>query len=109
MRTCSQTTKVQIVALDPKTIKHPPHSAATVAAAWDALHDRPMSAKRERRLRLALGLEPSTRPAVRRPWMGAELSAEMDAAGVTDATVRWLVTRHIFERELADAGQEGGM
>jgi len=42
-----------------------------------------------------------TRPAVRRPWMGAELTAEMDKAGVTDATVRWLVTRYIFEKELA--------
>ena len=42
-----------------------------------------------------------TRPAVRRPWMGAELTAEMDNAGVTDATVRWLVTRHIYEQEIA--------
>jgi hypothetical protein len=33
--------------------------------------------------------------------MGRELSAEMDAAGVTDATVRWLVTRHIYEQEIA--------
>jgi len=41
------------------------------------------------------------RPKVRRPWMGAELTAEMDKAGVTDATVRWLVTRYIYERELA--------
>jgi len=41
------------------------------------------------------------RPKVRRPWMGAELSAEMDNAGVTDATVRWLVTRHIYTQELA--------
>ena len=31
------------------------------------------------------------RPAVRRPWMGAELSAAMDAAGITDADVRRLV------------------
>ena len=31
------------------------------------------------------------RPRVRRPWMGAELSAVMDAAGVTDADVRRLV------------------
>jgi len=28
---------------------------------------------------------------VRRPWMGAELSAAMDAAGVSDADVRQLV------------------
>jgi len=41
------------------------------------------------------------RPPVRRPWMGEELTAEMDNAGVTDATVRWLVTRHIYEQELA--------
>jgi hypothetical protein len=41
------------------------------------------------------------RPKVRRPWMGYELSAEMDVAGVTDATVRWLVTRYIYEQELA--------
>jgi hypothetical protein len=41
------------------------------------------------------------RQRVRRPWMGAELTAEMDKAGVTDATVRWLVTRYIFEKELA--------
>jgi hypothetical protein len=33
--------------------------------------------------------------------MGAELTAEMDKAGVSDATVRWLVTRYIFEKELA--------
>jgi len=32
-----------------------------------------------------------TRPRVRRPWMGAELSAAMDAAGVSDADVRQLV------------------
>jgi len=31
------------------------------------------------------------RPRVRRPWMGAELSAAMDAAGVSDADVRRLV------------------
>lgn len=48
------------------------------------------------------------RPAVRRPWMGVELSQEMDAAGVTDATVRWLVTRHIYERELL-AGDRAGV
>jgi hypothetical protein len=41
------------------------------------------------------------RPKVRRPWMGYELSREMNEAGVTDATVRWLVTRYINERELA--------
>ena len=61
MRTCNETTKAQIMALDPKTIKHPPHDAWVVAAVWDALHDRPMSVKRERRLRLALGLEASPR------------------------------------------------
>ena len=50
------------------------------------------------------------RPAVRRPWMGYELSREMDAAGVSDATVRWLVTRHIYQQELAGkAGREGGV
>jgi len=40
--------------------------------------------------------------------MGYELPREMDAAGVTDATVRWLVTRHIYEQELAGPvpGQE---
>jgi hypothetical protein len=31
------------------------------------------------------------RPVVRRPWMGVELSAAMDAAGVTDDDVRRLV------------------
>jgi hypothetical protein len=41
------------------------------------------------------------RPRVRRCWMGKELTVEMDKAGVTDATVRWLVTRYIYERELA--------
>jgi hypothetical protein len=40
---------------------------------------------------------------VRRPWMGTELSAAMDETGVTDATVRWLVTRHIYTLELAGA------
>ena len=79
MRTCNETTKAQIMALDPKTIKHPPHSAATVAAVWDALHDRPMSAKRERRLRLALGLEPSTRPCYYRPCLPATLTPEQRA------------------------------
>lgn len=50
------------------------------------------------------------RPVVRRPWMGVELSAAMDAAGMSDATVRWLVTRHIYEQELAGkAGREGGV
>jgi hypothetical protein len=33
--------------------------------------------------------------------MGAELTVEMDKAGVTDATVRWLVTRYLCEREIA--------
>jgi hypothetical protein len=47
------------------------------------------------------------RSKVRRPWMGAELTAEMDKAGVSDATVRWLVTRYIFEKELA--GREPGL
>lgn len=50
------------------------------------------------------------RPVVRRPWMGVELSSAMDAAGMSDATVRWLVTRHIYEQELAGkAGREGGV
>ena len=79
MRTCTETTKAQIVALDPKTIKHPPHSAATVAAVWDALHDRPMSVKRERRLRLALGLEASPRRRYHRPCLPATLTPEQRA------------------------------
>ena len=39
------------------------------------------------------------RPAVRRPWMGAELSAAMDAAGVSDADVRQLVAAALEGQE----------
>lgn len=39
------------------------------------------------------------RPAVRRPWMGAELSAAMDAAGISDADVRRLVAASLKEQE----------
>ena len=37
------------------------------------------------------------RPRVRRPWMGAELSAAMDAAGVSDADVRRWVAAAMLE------------
>jgi hypothetical protein len=47
------------------------------------------------------------RPVVRRPWMGRDLTAAMDAAGITDEDVRRLVTRYIFEKELA--GREPGL
>lgn len=40
-----------------------------------------------------------SRPAVRRPWMGAELSAAMDAAGMSDADVRRLVAASLKEQE----------
>jgi len=39
------------------------------------------------------------RPRVRRPWMGAELSAAMDAAGVSDADVRQLVAAALEGQE----------
>jgi hypothetical protein len=38
------------------------------------------------------------RPAIRRPWMSTELSAAMDAAGMTDQDVRLLVARELAER-----------
>jgi len=97
MRTTTQTTKHRIDRLGVKPTK----PAWLKLAIHDALHDKPMSLARERRMCTALFIEYPTRPKVRRPWMGAELTVEMDKAGVTDAAVRWLVTRHIYERELA--------
>jgi hypothetical protein len=43
------------------------------------------------------------RPVIRRPWMGAELTAAMDAAGMTDADVRQIVARELA----GHTGQEG--
>ena len=97
MRTATEATKRRIERLGAKPTK----PAWLKLAIYDALNDKPMSLARERRMCTALTIEYPTRPVVRRPWMGAELTAEMDDAGVTDATVRWLVTRHIYEQELA--------
>ena len=58
MRVCDVSTILLIEAYGLKRIKHPPLEPWVVAAAWDALHGRPMSRKREERLRLALGIEP---------------------------------------------------
>ena len=41
-----------------KNITHPRYPAWVVTAAWDAIHNRPMSAKRERRMCEALGIDP---------------------------------------------------
>ena len=149
MRTCTDATKAIIASqvAAQGSYRYDGFAPALEAAIWDALHDKPMSLARERRMCKALGIEAPpneyavpecpgcggaphvaregchgnggtavvladgetvrktaaqrTRPVVRRPWMGAELSVEMDAAGVTDATVRWLVTRHIYMQELA--------
>ena len=87
MRTTTQTTKRRIERLGVKPTK----PAWLKLAIYDALHDKPMSLAREHRMCTALFIERPTRPAVRRPWMGAELSAAMDAAGVSDADVRQLV------------------
>ena len=38
------------------------------------------------------------RPYVRRPWMGAELTAAMDAVGMTDADVRRILAREVAGR-----------
>ena len=86
-RTTSTATKAQIASLSTKPTK----PAWLKLAIYDALHDKPMSLAREHRMCTALFIERPTRPAVRRPWMGAELSAAMDAAGVSDADVRQLV------------------
>jgi len=149
-RTTSPTTKVVIASLSQKPTK----PTWLKLALHDALHNKPMSLERERRMCEALGIDAPPneyavpecpgcggaphvaregcngngghavvlapgetvrrhgqrqRQRVRRPWMGAELTAEMDKAGVSDATVRWLVTRYIYERELAgrEPGPEG--
>ena len=57
MRTCNETTAQQIRAMS-KNITHPRYPAWVVTAAWDAIHNRPMSAKRERRMCEALGIDP---------------------------------------------------
>jgi hypothetical protein len=57
MRTCSETTKADLAALG--YFPHcPPTPAWAVAAYWDAMHERPMSRKREDRMRRELGLAP---------------------------------------------------
>ena len=130
-RTTSPATKAQIASLSTKPTK----PAWLKLALHDAIHDKPMSLERERRMCAALGIEAPPneyavpecpgcggephvgacngnggtaivlapnetvrrqgqsrpRPAVRRPWMGYELSAAMDAAGISDADVRQLV------------------
>ena len=134
-RTTSTATKVKIASLSAKPTK----PAWLKLALHDAIHDKPMSLERERRMCAALGIEAPPpeysvpacpgcggephvgachgnggeavvladgetvrrfgprrkRPCVRRPWMGAELSAAMDAADVTDADVRRLVAASI--------------
>jgi hypothetical protein len=149
MRTCSETTKADLAALG--WFPHsPPTPAWAVAAFWDAMHERPMSRKREDRMRQALGMEAlpvieevpvcpihgvvhdagpcaedkpiaavvalapgetvrrpakaKRRPPVRRPWMGAELTAAMDAAGMTDEDVRQIVAQALAGRA---PGMEG--
>ena len=74
-RTTSPTTKQEIASLSAKPTK----PTWLKLAIHDALHERPMSAKRERRLRLALGLEPSTRPCYYRPCLPATLTPEQRA------------------------------
>ncbi len=150
MRTCSETTKAQVAAMSAKPTK----PAWMKLALYDALNDKPMSEKRERRMCAWLNIEapavlvsvhpcPSCeargivkshadgldchsngghaivlapgetvrRPAkakrrrpVRRPWMGAELTAAMDAAGMTDEDVRQIVAREVAGRA---PGMEG--
>ncbi len=46
------------------------------------------------------------RPPVRRPWMGAELTAAMDAAGMTDENVRQIVARWLAGRNPGEEGME---
>ena len=93
MRTATQATKRRIARLGVKPTK----PEWLKLAIYDALHDKPMSLAREHRMCTALFIERPTRPAVRRPWMGAELSAAMDAAGVSDADVRRWVAAAMLE------------
>ena len=55
-RRCSRSTVDQIRAIS-KNITHSRYPAWVVTAVWDALHNRPMSLKRERRMCAALGLD----------------------------------------------------
>ena len=75
MRTCSAATIQKI-----ETHTDYPHFRGRpgwlVTALWDALHNRPMSLKRERRMCAALGLEPITRKRYWRPCLPVNLSAD---------------------------------
>ncbi len=75
MRTCSTATIEDLNALD----------AAPLTPSWlrlavyDALSRKPMSANRERRMRIALGLAPSHRPRYWRPCLPATLTDDQKA------------------------------
>lgn len=60
MRTCSEATKTAIEPVD----NNPPGDIPgwLHAAIWDALHDKPMSLRRELRMCEALGIEPPLQP-----------------------------------------------
>jgi hypothetical protein len=66
----TEATKAQIAALSAKPTK----PSWLKLAISDALHGKPMSAKRERRLRLVLGLEASTRTHYYRPCLPVTLT-----------------------------------
>ena len=63
------------------------------AAVWDALHDKPMSLRRERRMCVALGIEPPSRTVYWRPCLPPHLRqrcAEQDLAQVIEAGLKTL-------------------
>lgn len=94
MRTCSKTTKAQLMRKSPPSLS----KSWVRVAYWDAVNDRPMSIKREKKLREALGL--SSRPPRRfyRPCLPVELGEQVKLHTVdVEAVLREHLEKHGYD------------
>ena len=89
MRTCSKTTKAKLSKI-PRIFPN----EQTRVAYYDAMNDKPMSAPRERRLLVALGIAKPPRRFYR-PCLSVELGEALKDAGIDLETSLW---NYLYER-----------
>ena len=87
MRTCSKETKAQLMRKSPPSLS----KGWVRVAYWDAVNDRPMSIKREKKLREAMGL--NSRPPRRfyRPCLSVELGEAIREDRIDLESLLWTV------------------
>ena len=89
MRTCSKETKAQLMRKSPPSLS----KGWVRVAYWDAVNDRPMSIKREKKLREAMGL--NSRPPRRfyRPCLSVELGEAIREYDIDVEAELWTIVR----------------